>query len=71
MTFKSADDDTKAAIELLMPYEKHVHTITADSEREFADHETVAQEPGAMCALLILTVFGNVTLMRMRIVVEW
>ena len=37
---KSADDVT---IELLMPYKKHVHTITADNGREFAGHETIAK----------------------------
>ena len=41
---KSADDVTKATIELLMPYKKHVHTITADNGREFAGHETIAKE---------------------------
>ena len=40
---KSAGDVTKATIELLMPYKKHVHTITADNGREFADHETIAK----------------------------
>lgn len=29
---KSADDVTKATIELLMPYQKHVHTITAETD---------------------------------------
>ncbi len=41
---KSADDVTKATIELLKPYKKHVHTITADNGREFAGHETIAKE---------------------------
>ena len=40
---KSADDVTKAIIELLMPYKEHVHTITADNGREFAGHETIAK----------------------------
>ncbi len=40
---KSADDVTKATIELLMPYKEHVHTITADNGREFAGHETIAK----------------------------
>ena len=40
---KSADDVTKATIELLMPYQEHVHTITADNGREFAGHETIAK----------------------------
>ncbi|CAM4458749.1 IS30 family transposase [Vibrio agarivorans] len=41
---KSADDVTQATIELLKPYKKHVHTITADNGREFAGHEAIARE---------------------------
>ena len=41
---KSADDVTKATIEMLLPYKEHVHTITADNGREFAGHEEVARE---------------------------
>ncbi|ELB2803425.1 IS30 family transposase [Vibrio alginolyticus] len=41
---KSADDVTRATIELLKPYKKFVHTITADNGREFAGHEAIAEE---------------------------
>ncbi|WP_154723811.1 IS30 family transposase [Vibrio cyclitrophicus] len=41
---KSADDVTKATIEMLLPYKEHVHTITADNGREFAGHEEIARE---------------------------
>lgn len=41
---KSASDVTKATIEMLMPYKKHVHTITADNGREFAGHEEIAKQ---------------------------
>jgi len=40
---KSAKDVTAATIELLMPYKAHVHTITADNGREFANHEEIAE----------------------------
>ena len=40
---KSAKDVTGATIELLMPYKDHVHTITADNGREFANHEEIAE----------------------------
>ncbi|SNX50916.1 Integrase core domain protein [Vibrio thalassae] len=40
---KSAKDVTAATIELLMPYKTHVHTITADNGREFANHEEIAE----------------------------
>jgi IS30 family transposase len=40
---KSADDVTKATIELLMPYKEHIHTIKADNGRGFAGHETIAK----------------------------
>jgi IS30 family transposase len=39
----SAEDVTKATIELLMPYKQHVHTITADNGREFAHHQAIAK----------------------------
>ena len=42
MASKSAEDVTKATIELLMPYKQYVHTITADNGREFAHHEVIA-----------------------------
>lgn len=41
---KSANDVTKATIEMLRPYKEFVHTITADNGREFAGHEEVARE---------------------------
>lgn len=40
---KSAADVTRATIDLLMPYKKHVYTITADNGREFAHHEEIAK----------------------------
>ena len=40
---KSAEDVTKATIELLRPYKKYVHTITADNGREFAGHREIAK----------------------------
>lgn len=41
---KSAEDVTKATIEMLLPYKEHVHTITEDNGREFAGHGEVARE---------------------------
>ncbi|CAM3198165.1 Integrase, catalytic region [Vibrio rarus] len=41
---KSADDVSRATIELLKPYKKFVHTITEDNGREFAGHEVIAEE---------------------------
>lgn len=40
---KSADDVTKATIELLMPHKEHVLTITADNGKEFAGSETITK----------------------------
>ena len=40
---KSAKDVTEATIELLMPDKDHVHTITADNGREFANQEEIAE----------------------------
>jgi IS30 family transposase len=40
---KSAKDVTAATIELLMPYQAHVHTINTDNDREFANHEEIAE----------------------------
>lgn len=40
---KSAADVTKATIDLLLPYKRFVHTITADNGREFAGHTEIAQ----------------------------
>ena len=39
---KSAKEVAEATINLLMPYKEHVHTITADNGREFANHEDIA-----------------------------
>ena len=40
---KSAEDVTRATIDLLMPYKQFVHTITADNGREFAGHQDIAK----------------------------
>ncbi len=40
---KSAEDVTKATIELFVPYKQHVRTITADNGREFAHHQAIAK----------------------------
>jgi len=40
---KSAKDVTTTTIELLMPYKEHIHTITANHGREFANHEEIAK----------------------------
>jgi IS30 family transposase len=40
---KSADDVTRATIDMLMPYKEHVHTITADNGRAFAGHQKIAR----------------------------
>jgi IS30 family transposase len=40
---KSAKEVTQAAIELLMPFKDHIHTITADNGREFAYHAEIAE----------------------------
>ncbi|WP_125780264.1 IS30 family transposase [Pseudoalteromonas rubra] len=39
---KSAEDVAQATIELLSPYKKYVHTITADNGGEFAAHELIS-----------------------------
>lgn len=41
---KTADQTAHATIQLLSPLKKHVHTITSDNGKEFADHEVIAQE---------------------------
>jgi len=41
---KSAPDVTQATREFLRPYKKNILTITADNEREFANHEEIAKE---------------------------
>ena len=40
---KSAQDVAEATINLLKPYKDHVHTITADKGREFANHEAISE----------------------------
>lgn len=40
---KSAEDVTRATIELLKPYKNLVHTITADNGKEFAYHEKLTE----------------------------
>lgn len=44
---KSAEAVTAATIELLAPYRKALHTITADNGKEFAYHEQLTTELGA------------------------
>lgn len=44
---KSANDVTRATIDLLKPYKHIVHTITADNGKEFAYHEKISK---ALCA---------------------
>ncbi len=39
---KNAESLAKTVIEMLLPYKKHVHSITADNGTEFADHKTIA-----------------------------
>jgi IS30 family transposase len=39
---KNAESLAKIVIEMLLPYKKHVHSITADNGTEFADHKTIA-----------------------------
>lgn len=43
VTHKTADNVTEAIIELLSPFKKWVHTLTADNGREFAGHLHVAK----------------------------
>lgn len=40
---KTAKAVTQATIELLRPYKKYVHTITADNGKEFSGHEVIAK----------------------------
>lgn len=42
MDSKSVKEVAEATINLLMPYKEHVHTITADNGREFANHEDIS-----------------------------
>ena len=39
---KNAESLAETVIEMLLPYKKHVHSITADNGTEFADHKTIA-----------------------------
>ncbi|MBM4056607.1 MAG: IS30 family transposase [Planctomycetes bacterium] len=39
---KNAEDLTQKAIEVMNPYKKWMHTITADNGKEFAEHKTIA-----------------------------
>ena len=41
---RTADQVSKAMIDLLLPVSDHLHTITADNGKEFAEHERVAHE---------------------------
>ena len=41
---RTADQVSQALIELLLPVSDHLHTITADNGKEFAEHERVAHE---------------------------
>ena len=41
---RTADQVSKALIDLLMPVSNHLHTLTADNGKEFAEHERVAHE---------------------------
>lgn len=41
---KSAKDVTQGVIDLLRPYKTHVHTITADNGREFANHQEITKQ---------------------------
>ena len=49
---KSATDVTEATIELLRPDKDHLHTISADNGRKFANHEEIAGELEAEITLL-------------------
>ena len=41
---RTADQVTQAILTMLKPFAAHVHTLTADNGKEFAQHETVATE---------------------------
>lgn len=43
---KNAEGLAKTVIEMLLPYKKHVHSITADNGTEFADHKTITKALG-------------------------
>lgn len=40
---KNAESLAETVIEMLLPYKKHVHSITADNGTEFADHKIIAR----------------------------
>jgi len=40
---KNAERLAEIVIEMLLPYKKHVHSITADNGTEFADHKIIAR----------------------------
>lgn len=63
---KSAQDVAEATINLLKPYKKHVHTITADNGREFANHEAISERLETEFTSLVHTVHGSeVQMMQM------
>jgi IS30 family transposase len=41
---RTADQVRKALIDMLLPVSDHLHTLTADNGKEFAEHERVAHE---------------------------
>jgi IS30 family transposase len=41
---RTADQVSNAMIDLLQPVSDHLHTITADNGKEFAEHEKIARE---------------------------
>jgi IS30 family transposase len=43
----NAEETTKATIEALAPFKDHVHTITTDNGKEFAQHKTITKELNA------------------------
>jgi IS30 family transposase len=45
--FKTAKNVSEAMISLLTPFATHVHTLTTDNGREFAQHEQVAKQLSA------------------------
>ena len=47
--FKTAKAVSDTMISLLTPFASHVHTITTDNGREFAQHERVAEDLSADC----------------------
>ncbi|WP_339379087.1 hypothetical protein [Candidatus Enterovibrio escicola] len=46
MTPKLAVNVTEETIDLLMPYKKQVHTITANSGQKLAHHEKIVKDLG-------------------------